>query len=380
MAKAKYSYNEKTKDWRTKVWDGTFNADGSKHRVNLRSTKSSADLERMVNELRQAVNDGEAVSYSSLSFQKYASQWLETSKAARELNTKKMYGTIVNNYFSPLSGVRIGDIRHSHLQMIINLNMDYPKTCKNIYSAFGQVVREAVHDHLLPRGAFDDIMSDIALPHYSAPEKRPLSDLEKEALHKAELDPRKRAFLDILYYLGLRRGEALALTRFDFDWVKKVVRVNKVIVFDKNRAVLKDYPKSDRGKREVPMPNVLISRIKEFVDTSDGGFLFHGRNAEMMTETAYRRMWSSIILQMNIALGYNPNAKKMKMPKLITDLTAHIFRHNYCTELCYQVPQISTKMIAKMLGDDEKMVLKVYSHIKYENEKIDTALEQAFGN
>ena len=100
----------------------------------------------------------------------------------------------------------------------------------------------------------------------------------------------------------------------------------------------------------------------------------------MMTETAYRRMWSSIILQMNIALGYNPNAKKMKMPKLITDLTAHIVRHNYCTELCYQVPQISTKMIAKMLGDDEKMVLKVYSHIKYENEKIDTALEQAFGN
>lgn len=46
MAKAKYS---KGKDghFRAKVWDGTYNADGSKHRINLTSKKSSADLEKI---------------------------------------------------------------------------------------------------------------------------------------------------------------------------------------------------------------------------------------------------------------------------------------------------------------------------------------------
>ena len=380
MAKAKYKFNAKTGDWRTKVWDGTYNPNGTKHRINLRSTKSSADLERMVNELKQSVADGSAVSYTDMSFQEYALSWLETAKAAREINTRRMYRTICENYLSPLSGIRVGDIRHSHLQMIINQHMEHPKTCKNIYSTFGQIIRSAIHDRLLPRGAFDDIMSDISLPHYSAPEKRALTPLEKEAFLNAELDPRKRAFVDILYYLGLRRQEALALTRFDFDFDRKVVRINKVIVFDHNAPVLKNYPKSDRGLREVPMPGILIEHIRKYIEESDGGYLFKGKNTDMMTETGYRRMWNSIISSMNVAAGYNPNAKKMKGPKPIADLTAHIFRHNYCTELCYQVPAISTKMIARMLGDDEKMVLKVYSHIKYENEKIDTALNAAFGN
>ena len=48
MPRAKYTQNPKTGYWSTKAWDGTFNPDGTKHRVNLRSSKSSRDLERMV--------------------------------------------------------------------------------------------------------------------------------------------------------------------------------------------------------------------------------------------------------------------------------------------------------------------------------------------
>ena len=96
-----------------------------------------------------------------------------------------------------------------------------------------------------------------------------------------------------------------------------------------------------------------------------------------MTQQAYKRMWESIITSLNITLGYNPNAKKNKTEKQITDLTAHIFRHNFCTELCYQIPAISTKKIAKILGDSEKMVLEVYSHIKEEKENAAEAISNA---
>ena len=41
--------------YRTKIWDGTYNADGTKHRKNLSSDKSSADLERQVNALKNQV-------------------------------------------------------------------------------------------------------------------------------------------------------------------------------------------------------------------------------------------------------------------------------------------------------------------------------------
>ena len=58
-------------------------------------------------------------------------------------------------------------------------------------------------------------------------------------------------------------------------------------------------------------------------------------------------------------------------------LTAHIFRHNYCTNLCYQIPVISIKKIAELLGDHEKMVIEVYNHIILEKEDAQKAVEMA---
>jgi hypothetical protein len=91
-------------------------------------------------------------------------------------------------------------------------------------------------------------------------------------------------------------------------------------------------------------------------------------------------MWDSIITTLNIADGYRPNAKKDRKPRRITDLTAHIFRHNYCTELCYMVPKglITTKKIAQIFGDTEEMVLKIYSHIVEEKEDAAGAVNAAF--
>ncbi len=79
----------------------------------------------------------------------------------------------------------------------------------------------------------------------------------------------------------------------------------------------------------------------------------------------------------NFSTLFNPHAKINATPKPIQGLTAHIFRHDYCTQLCYQVPRISTKMIAKMLGDTEKMVLDVYSHIDEEKEDVIGAINLA---
>jgi integrase len=81
---------------------------------------------------------------------------------------------------------------------------------------------------------------------------------------------------------------------------------------------------------------------------------------------------------MNMALGYYPFKKKDKGEKPIQGLTAHVFRHNYCTMLCYQIPKISTKKIAQLMGDTEKVVLDVYSHIVEEEEQITEALNSAF--
>lgn len=377
MATTKYKLNSRGY-YETKVWDGTYTPSGAKHRKTLISRKSSADLEKKVAAYKKTV-DERVTSNSSMTFGQYASQWLEISKASKELNTRKMYAGIVNRYFHGINNIRLQDLRHSHFQQIINENLEHPKTCKNIKQTFTQIIKSAVRDRYLPREAIEDITADISLPKYIKPAKRPLTALEKQALLDADLDERKRVFVSILYYCGLRRGEALALTKSDFDLDANTVQISKVIVFDGNAPVLKPYPKSDNGLRHIPLHTSLRAILIPYLDKVTGP-LFEGQETPYMTEIAYRRMWESIVTSMNVAAGYNPQQKKPKPVRPITGLTAHIFRHNFCTELCYKVPAISTKMIARLMGDTEKVVLNVYSHIIEERENVAEVLEDVFSD
>lgn len=377
MAKAKYTYNEKRKEWYTLVYDGTFTPSGMKHRKRISSKKSSADLEKKVIAFKQELSEKGSARACPYTFGQYAQIWLTTNKATKEQNTRRMYEGILSSCFNSINHIPLVNITHSNFQTCINEKIDHPRTCQQLSITFKQIIRMAVRDRYLPRSAVEDILMDISLPKYRKPQKRPLSDIEKQAIEAADLDERKRAFISILYYTGLRKSEALALTPDDFDWDSQTVSISKAWINNVNTPSIKPYPKSDNGIRVVPIPDVAVKYIKPFAESSSG-YLFHGSGNKLMTETSYKTMWSSILTSLNVAVGYNYQQKKPKPVRPIQGLTAHIFRHNYCTELCYQVPVISTKKIAQLMGDTEKMVLEVYSHIKEDNEDVTTAINSIF--
>ena len=369
----KYTYNEKRKEWYTLVYDGRYNADGSKHRKRLSSKKSSKDLERLVREFKESLEEEAVTSYT---LGEYALKWFELYKSNKEINTRNMYQNALH-YLEPIEDIQLTALTRSHFQTIININQEHPRTCTIIYQTVKQILKSAVLDGCLSDISFRKITADISLPKSQKREKTPLTESEKDALLNCPLDDQKRAFVTVLYYCGLRTGEALALDPEDFDFENRQLSVNKVIVFDKNTPVLKPYPKSDNGVRKIPLSRPCISILKPYV-TSCKGALFKCENSPYMTSQAYRSMWASIVMSCNKYLGYNPNAKKNKTEKPIKELTAHRLRHNFCSLLCYEVPTISTKTIAKILGDNEEMVLRVYSHILEEKEDAEKAINHAF--
>ena len=91
------------------------------------------------------------------------------------------------------------------------------------------------------------------------------------------------------------------------------------------------------------------------------------RNGKQMSKSSYDKMWARVRKSMQAKCKDNT----------IQGLTAHVFRHNYCTNLCYQIPKISIKMIAALLGDTEEMVLKVYNHMILEKEDAAGAVADA---
>ncbi|MBE5852871.1 MAG: site-specific integrase [Lachnospiraceae bacterium] len=346
MAKAKYT-KQSNGYFQTRVWDGTYSEGGKKNYITLRSKKSSKDLEEKVNEHNNAIKERQYVRKTDASFIEYSKAWYLTYKSSLELNGKNMYLNTINKHFKLLTQA-IGDTNRSHYITTIN-SISGTRSKQIADMTFKQIIKSAIRDKLLPASVYDEIFEDAPKIKYKAPEKRPLHDYEKKALSKANFEPMDKAYVFIIFGCGLRRGEAIALSRFDISLERKEISINKAIAFDENNPVLKDT--KNYVHRIVPIPDATFPFIEEYVKSLKGTYLFPGANTTYISKSSFDKMWRRII-----------KAMQAECKETITGLTSHIFRHNYCASLCKQFPAISIKKIAELLGDSEKMVLEVYNH------------------
>lgn len=364
MASAKY-HRGKDGYFSARAWDGTY-VDGKKHYKFIRSTVSSKDLERKVADFTRQVEERKNVRKTDVLFLDYAKAWQAVYKSSKSNNTNAMYTNILEKHLSPFIGVKLMDSHRYHLQAALNLSEGHKRTQQQIYMTVKQVLQSAVSDRLFPANVYDDIFSQIDRPKYRAEEKRPLSPDERIAVFKADFQPMDKVFTYVLYGCGLRRGEALALTIFDVDLKSHEITVTKSHEFVKGKPKKKD-PKSCNGNRTVPIPDKAFPVIRAWVESIRGkhAYLFTMRNGDPITHSSYVKMWKRITSAISDQTGQP------------CDLTAHIFRHNYCTQLCYQIPTVSIKRIAQLLGDTEGMVLNVYNHIQLEKEDSSGAVNAA---
>lgn len=79
-------------------------------------------------------------------------------------------------------------------------------------------------------------------------------------------DPAGYYYFQILYWCGLREGEALALTKEDFDFTKNTVSVTKTFQHLKGKDVITE-PKTPKSNRVVQMPVFLVEEIQEYLKT-----------------------------------------------------------------------------------------------------------------
>ena len=371
MAKAKYKRRPDGR-YGTRVWDGTYNPEtGRKHYIALYSTKSSRDLENQVADFKAAVKTGNYKKPSELTFQAYAQRWYIIKKASKEANTVAMYKNSINVHMACLS-MPIGDVTHYDLQEALNLCKDRPRTCQVLLLAIRQVVKAAVNDGVIVSSQRDALLDNLETPRYKPQEKRALYPEEQKAIKEADLSPRERAFLWIIYGCGLRREETLNLTRADVDFKQNVIHVRTAGTFVVNDKIEKGT-KNGR-ERDVPMPSWLAPFLRQYVADLPGMSLFTKLDGAPITKSSYDKMWAQIVKKLNIAAGGTENLQ------VIYGLTAHVFRHNYCTQLCYAAAngqKISINKIAELMGDSRKMVMDVYSHVLDEKEEVQESINEA---
>lgn len=327
------------------------------------------ELDKKVADFKSLQNKGIVIDDGGMTVQQWSEKWLELYKADKAYNTYMMYKRTVGNHITPnLGTIRLSALKKHQIQELLNniVQCGHQRTAELVKLTLHQIIQQAIIEEYI----YKDVTVGLSLPKKEKSEKRALTDAEKALIQKADLTPKERAFIDLLYYTGVRRGEALALMVSDIDFVNKKVKINKNLVMKDKTSEIKQSPKTEAGNREIPMPDKLFHSLKKYASSITSLYLFTMQNGELMTSSSFRRFWDNILDKLNIAAGGEKYTrtdlqkdKEQKPIRLIAnDITPHMFRHTYATNLYYAGIDIKTAQM--LLGHSSiQMTMDVYTHL-----------------
>lgn len=337
------------------------------------------ELDKKVADFKSLQNKGIVIDDGGMTVKQWSEKWLELYKADKAYNTYMMYKRTVDNHIIPnLGTIRLSALKTHHIQELLNtiIQDGHHRTAELVKITLTQIVKQAILEEYI----YKDVTLGLSLPKKTKPEKRALTDAEKTFIQNADLNLKERAFIDLLYYTGIRRGEALALMVSDIDFVNKKVKINKNLVMKDRNSEVKQSPKTYAGNRQIPIPNKLLQSLKEYMCKNKSVYLFTMENGEFMTNAAFRKFWNDILKKFNSAAGgYNPKPGRRTitletpMRLIASDITPHMFRHTYATNLYYA--GIDIKTAQTLLGHSSiQMTMDIYTHL--DNDKLSSSADK----
>jgi len=284
----------------------------------------------------------------SMTIAQWSNIWLET-KRPLAYYTWKMYESMLRAHILPAIGeFRMSEVKIIHIQNLMDKIMikGHFRTSVKVYVTLRQMFESAILNEIIT----ENIMLFVKKPKCPKPKKRALKLREVQIIKNIPLTLKERAFVGILHRTGIRFCELMALNKSDIDFDTDTLTIDKDVYYMGNRPVIKLRPKSDASNRTLPIPDDLKIILEEYIATLevDNDILFSHGNG-IMTMTAFRGFWAKIRKKLSDG-GITAN-----------DITPHIFRHNWLTELSHKGMDIKTLQI---LGGHESpaMLLEVYLH------------------
>lgn len=166
-------------------------------------------------------------------------------------------------------------------------------------------------------------------------------------------DPIYEAFFKMLYWCGLRQGEAIGLLKSDIDFIKGTVNVNKS--YDNYNHIV-NTPKTHNSYRIISLPEVVLKALDKLmleyrqIDGYNENIILFGFNKHLHHNTIKARQLEACRLS------------KVKVIRI------HDMRHSHVSVLINL--GFSPFEIAKRLGHSVDMVNNVYGHLFPEKDKL----------
>lgn len=269
----------------------------------------------------------------------YCANWYETYKYPHLAPaTLRNYRSMLNTHVLPkLGDRRISAIRPSDIQKLLNGVAD---TAPGAVATTRMLIKEcfeaACVDRIIASNPVTHVKTKV---NYEKKKKRALTIEERAKIEELCDNEPKALFVALMYYMGLRYGEAVGLEWQDIDFKGGIAHIERDVDVQTDNT---DKLKTKASRRDIPIPLPLMRMLR----TRRGmpGMRVVGKKA-----AALRHTWVSLIVD---RLG-------------LTNVTPHYLRHNFIT-MCWE-KGIDVYATARYVGHSNVSVtLDIYTHLSEE--------------
>lgn len=266
--------------------------------------------------------------------------WLMTYK--QDVNAKhyKDIERIILNIIEPhLGHLPVKNVLPIQVQKMLNGTRNYSQSyCDKIYDITVQIFRSAWQNNL----THDDITKSLQKPKGRSPQaRRALTKNERQVLRFVSTYHFGGLFVIVLYYTGMRPGEAAALDWKNVDLKRRIIHVRQAV---KSGDIL-GSPKTFKGVRDIPIPEPLFEILEPI---KGAGLVCPTVKGFRYTKSSMQNMWEGF---------------RDEMCRIVwcPDLTLYCLRHDYCTRL--EESGVPINVARDLMGHmDIATTSKIYTH------------------
>lgn len=333
----------------------TFTFDGKRYYVS-----GKTEIEAIENRalLRQKLESGRIILNRDTLVRNWIAEWISTYKDGA-VNDRWLTDiqSLCNNYINPIIGcMRIGAVKPLHIKKVLAQVAEMSTSMNSkLYDVLNQIFKTAMDNRLIEYSP----MQGIRKPKGSGTKtRRPITDYEREITLRVAEYNRGGLFVLLALYCGLRPQEIVPLQWCDVDFERKRVRIYKAL---KSDGLVKPYTKTEAGQREVPIPAVLLARLRK-EQGEPFALLCPNTLGLKLSKTSFRDLWLCFKRDMQIEAGCKVFRNQLVPPfPIADDLTLYCYRHTYCTDL--QAAGVPINVAKELMGHaDISVTSKIYTH------------------
>lgn len=300
-------------------------------------------------------------------FGAYASEWFHLRKEPFvSASSRESYRTALNKDILPAFGDRkLRAITAMELQEFLNRFADMSSTKITVVLAtLRGIFGSAQADRIIRTNPAEHLRR----PKAAAPrEKVALTADQRAALERTCREQPGGQYLALLYYLGVRPGEARGLRWEDIDWEAGRVSVLRDIDYkDHGRA---GELKTRKSRRVLPLPAPLRA-ILQPLRGLPACYIASGESPDRpLAKTSGERLWVELMVSAGLACQLTDAEKKRRRYQSgdvrnnwQALITPHALRHNFIT-LCWE-HGLDPYTTMKLAGHTSiKTTMDIYTHL-----------------